>query len=240
MTNDFYISVQTRKDMNSSVDDLVRCWCKLENRELRPEFFSNGEPVTRSLAQEGVEAAIRLWKEERVPLMLRRVTQPRFLADLANVYETADLAWIITIWLDRKAGDTLAQELLRFFVVQLDPEYAFASTEADVKEKHFIRHKKRIGKLDVMAEEYVGLKAVDKLPGIYWRTYFGPKYAPLLRSVEPEETAHGGTLDNISHGKLLSAFDASSMAGTKDASAVEADLVNRIGAGYFFSRLGKC
>ena len=78
--SDYIIRIQTDKDLGSEefVRGLLRGWFREVDENLRPEFFDFGEPVRRSFAAEGVDAAIDTWLSNGMSLYLRRRSKPKF------------------------------------------------------------------------------------------------------------------------------------------------------------------
>jgi|GEM_PF-4856452 len=238
MTDDFYISLQTRKkmDSNEAIESLVRSWRDLDRRDLRPEFFSDGEPVRRSLSGKGAEEAILLWKNRNVPLMFRRASQPKFLTDIANAQDAARFPWTCTVWLDNSAADEAVTYLFKFLIHQFEPGFAFVSKESDVNSKHFFRYKKKIGKLELNAEKFFGIEMTDKFPGIYWRTYFGSECSQLVQDLIGGTLPPDSSVRNFHGGNLLETYVPSSLIGTEEAIRTENYLIDLVGREKFFIR----
>lgn len=240
-SNDYVIRVQTAKSLGDEpfVRDLIESWRHHEEKSLRPDRFSLAEPVNRSFEKEGTEAAVTLWLTQSRPLMLKRVRKPKFLADCRwrkdKGLDNRKYPWGCTVWLDRNAGDRLAEHLFRFLVEKFHAEVGTLTTDLENQRKHFVKYPTRIGDLEGIAEKFVGLDMIDQLPGIYWRTYLGPDSIQVL---EPGSMTglRPNVIEVFHSGVLLCPYASSDEIGTSEALRAENELTRALGPELFFDR----
>jgi hypothetical protein len=115
--------------------------------------------------------------------------------------------WGATVWLDRSAGDTLALKLFCFLIDHLEPAFGSISTEEDSRTKHRITFEDRMGR----SEQYMGLH-VGRFVSI--RTDYGREVLPGVYWV----TYFGPGAKRI--------------VAERNLERLEADKVERLGAGY--------
>jgi hypothetical protein len=181
--NSYIIEMKTAKDLGKEtfVRNLIHSW--IEGREdLRPERFGSGEPVRYSIAERGVESVVQMWLATKRPVMLKRISQPKFDVDMswrpAKGKDPREFPWHCCVFLSEKAGDALAKYLFDFLLEHFEPAYGLVSTYEHNKDKHFVKFKNLQGGTtehfvghDVLTQR-PGLYQKQTFPGIYWLTYF--------------------------------------------------------------------
>lgn len=247
-TNDYVLEVKTARDLGSEefVRSLLTAWRTQLHPKLVPEFFALGEPIRRRFEDEGIEGAARLWLANSMPLMLRRKSRPRFVADIKWRSEKGKdprpFPWGCHVFLDRSAGDDLALDLFRFLVNRFEAAFGSVSTEEDSRAKHFVVWKDRGG----TAEQYMGLDVGrfitirldygrEILPGVYWITYFGPGAKRIVgeRSLEHLEADN---VERLGDGYLVRAYPSVSAAGSDAAHQAERKIMEQLGEEHFFDK----
>jgi len=217
------------------VSPFVQDWFSRLPRELQPDRFGPGEPARLKVADVGVEGVIEAWLKSRRPLVLKRVAKPKFQTT-GDWRERKGLdrrlfPWHITVWLDPKAGDQLALLLFRFLIERLKPAFGSIAAYEDKREKHFVSLKDR----GMTIESYEGLDVGEKLPGIYWATYFGEwSLQKLGRDKFAGLPAH--RQESVASGVLVIAYPECSMAGSEQAGRSEDRLLDALGREHFFNK----
>ena len=233
----YEINIKTAIDLGDEnfVRSLIYDWYNHPISELRPERFGQGEPVKRRFEEEGVEAAIELWLKDKLPLMFKRLTPPKFDVDIsgyqAKKSEEKMFPSDCTVWLSFKAGDELAIELMKFLIEKFNPGFAYLTTEKDEEEKHYIEIKDRFGLL----QKYVGREVGEKLPGIYWITFFS-RWAVNKVGREKFKQLNVYKMENYQDGILLILYEKSSMIGTLEARRIEEEVKEKLGKEHFFDK----
>ena len=248
MSNDYVVRVKTDKNLGTGdfAAGLLRSWTAHVESRLRPEFFDLGEPLRRSFEKEGVEAAVDLWADNQMPVMLRRRTKPALEADIKwrpdKGKDPRPFPWGCTVWLARSAGDDVAVTLFRFLIEQFEPAFGSVSTEEDSRVKHWVTFADRAGH----SEQYMGLDVgrfiaittdygTAVLPGVYWVTYFGPGARAIVgESGFDHLQAHA--VEKLGNGYLVRAYRSSSEVGTETAHQAEAEIINQLGREHFFDK----
>ena len=239
--SNYVIEIKTNKDLGSEsfVRHLITEWRTNLDERLRPEFFDLGEPVRRSFASEGVEAAIETWVAEGMSLYLRRRSKPKSLIAIEWFRREKGLdprlfPWAVGVVLNRSAGDDLALEQLRFLIHWFEPAFGSITREDDEREKHFLTFQDIGGE----TEMYIGQDILEKeqtLPGLYWVTYFGP-WAVEKIGKERFAGLKAERVESIAGGYLVRAYNSSSEIGSRHAREVETQLINRLGKPHFFDK----
>lgn len=234
---EYYLKVLTNKDLGSEqfVHSLLEAWCNNLDTRLQPERFDLGEPIRRSFAEEGIQAAVNTWVSNGMPLMLKRRKKPKFEVDIEwrrrKGLDPRPFPWSCTVWLDFSAGDELALNLLRFLINHFEPVFGYVSTYDDNRDKHFITFKDRVGQ----TEMYVGLDIRNTLPGIYWATYFGhwavSKIGKKRFTVLEAENA-----EPIGGGYLILAYHSCAESGSRVAHEAEDRIKGHLGKSHFFNK----
>jgi hypothetical protein len=75
----------------------------------------------------------------------------------------------------------------------------------------------------------------DVLPGLYWRTYFGPG-AMAIVGERAFQHLRPNSVEKLSHGYLVRAYPSSSEAGTPTARRAEAEIMDQLGREHFFDK----
>ena len=235
----YVIDLRTDKDLGSEqfIRSLLLAWSSSSQLDarLRAEFFDLGEPIRRSIAEEGLETAVQEWLSAGMALMLRRQEIPAYVASIdwrrEKGLDPRPFPWSCTVWLDDIAGDTLADQFLRFLIAHFDPTFARVSTYDDDREKHFVVYQDGKAK----AEEFLGLDVGKTLPGIYWITYFGPWAVHKVgRALLDSLPAHN--VEPIDGGYLVRAYDSASDAGSPTAQEAERQIIEHLGRHHFFDK----
>jgi hypothetical protein len=247
-TNDYVLEVKTAKDLGSEdfAHSLLSAWRTQLHPKLGPEFFALGEPIRRRFDDEGVEGAVRLWLANKMPVMLRRKSRPRFVADIKwrsdKGKDPRPFPWGCHVFLDRSAGDDLALDLFRFLVNRFEPAFGSISTEEDSRAKHFVVWQDRGG----TAQQYMGLDigrfvtvridyGREVLPGVYWITYFGPG-AKRIVAERCLEHLQADQVEKLGDGYLVRAYPSSNEAGTPAAHQAEGKIEDQLGREHFFDK----
>ncbi len=238
--SDYIIRIQTDKDLGSEefVRGLLSGWFREVDENLRPEFFDLGEPVRRSFAAEGVDAAIDTWLSNGMSLYLRRRSKPKFLAATEwfrreKGRDPRLFPWSVTIWLSPLAGDSATSDLLRFLIRHFEPAFGLVTTKRDYQDKHFLTFED----FDGTTEKYLGqdiLEGDQILPGVYWITYFGPWSAEKLGRAHFANL--NANIEEIGGGYLTSAYSFSSEAGSPPAREKENQITTQLGKKHFFDK----
>lgn len=234
----YFIEVKTSKDLGSEqfVRDLLEAWtCKLDER-LRPERFGLNEPIRRSIAEEGIEAAITTWLTSDMSLSLKRQKKPKFQADIdwwkrEKSLDTRLFPWTCSVRLDKAAKDNLAIVLFKFLIEHFEPAFGFLSTYDDYRDKHFATFEDRIGTV----EQYVGLDVGDTLPGIYWVTYFGP-WAVAKVGGTRLASLKAYQVQPLNGGYLVLACSSIQEVGSLPTIEAERLIANHLGKNHFFDK----
>ena len=238
--SDYIIRIQTDKDLGSEkfVRGLLSGWFREVDENLRPEFFDLGEPVRRSFAAEGVDAAIHTWLSNGMSLYLRRRSKPKFLAATEwfrreKGRDPRLFPWSVTIWLSPLAGDGATSDLLRFLIRHFEPAFGLITTKRDYQGKHFPTFED----IDGTTEKYLGQDILEKdqrLPGVYWTTYFGPWAVDRIGGSHFANL--GSNVEEIDGGYLTRAYLSSSEAGSPSAQEKENQLATQLGKNHFFDK----
>lgn len=232
----YLLEIKTNKNIGSEpfVHNLLTAWLTQLDQRLRPERFDLGEPVRRTFA-EGTQKAVRLWVDNDIGLMLKRISKPKFVVNIhwrrEKGLDTRPFPWGCTVWLQRAAGDVLAQELFRFLIRQFEPAFGFISTEEDNRDKHFISFTDR----NEQVEMYVGTDVGDTLPGVYWITYFDP-WAVGKIGKERFDELKAVKVESVDGGYLVWAYNSASDAGSALARESEARIISQLGKKQFFDK----
>ena len=236
MRNRYLLEVKTNKRLDATFGaTLLRAWRDALPESLQLDRFDAGEPVRRHLTEEGDGAVTNLWAELGIPVMLARAVSPRLLMDMSwrenRGVDPRPFPWSCTVWLERKAGDSLARAMFRFLISQFEPAFGLLTTEADARAKHWFRFNEPDGG---SVEAMRGLDVTSVLPGVYWHTFFG---APAVALLGAERSAFVATdAEPLQGGYLVRAYDNSELAGTPSAVTAEGSLIEAFGASKFFHR----
>jgi hypothetical protein len=236
--SEYDINVRTDKDIGSEhfVRDLLSAWCGELDVRLRPEFFGLGEPIRRSIAKEGIEAAVRTWVDSGMSVLLRRRSKPKFEASIEwwrreKSLDPRPFPWGCSVTLSLSAGDELALKLFRFLIRYFEPAFGHISTYDDRRAKHFITYEDRVGQ----AEQYVGMDVGETLPGVYWVTYFGP-WSVKKVGEDRFATLKAYKVEPINSGYLVYAYSTVKEAGSSAAQEAENQIMNHLGRANFFDK----
>lgn len=244
--NEYVIQIKTDKNLGeeSFVHNLLYSWYENKEEKMRPERFNHFEPIRHLFAKEGIDAAIQMWLKCR-PLMLKRISNPKFEVDInwrrEKGKDPREFPWNCCIWLNKKAGDSLAKAFLDFLIEHFEPIYGFVTTYEHEKSKHFFKFKSK--RYANSTEEYFeGLDILtpftshryiqqNTLPGIYWLTYFSHRIIDRLgpnkfTNIPAEEVF------NYKNGILIQSHE-ECFKINKDA---EDKIVNHLGKELFFDR----
>lgn len=235
--NEYIIDVRTKKDLGNEafINDLLTAWCNDIDPNLQLEFFGLGEPVRQSFAEKGIKYAVETWIENGLGLMLKRGNRYRFIASVDWREEIgldeSPFPWSCTVWLTPKAGDVLATELFKFLIEHFEPAFGHLSTYERDREKHFVSIEDNIGTI----EAQVGLDIDDKLPGIYWITYFGDWAIKQIGATKFDSLSNS-QCEKFKDGLLIKAYPSSKEIGTEDANKTEKLVLDQLGQQHFFDK----
>jgi hypothetical protein len=235
---DRYVAdVRTAKVLDAEFGKaLLSAWNDECPSDLRLERFDSGEPIRRKMDVEGRDAAIALWARFQMPPMFSRVSKPRLTVDLSwrpdKGRDRRPYPWKCTCWLARDAGDAVAECLFRFLIRHFEPAFGSLSIESDIRAKHWFHFAEPDGG---SVKAMRGLDVTNVLPGVYWRTYFGPGALAMLASgASPEDLLFAQRLGD---GWVVPAYSSSSDIGSEAARRTEGAIREHLGEGRFFSRL---
>lgn len=238
MKNDYDIRVLTNKDLGDPdfIKKLLNAWCYGIDSRLKPEFFGSGEPVRHSFAEKGVAAALKMWVKEGLGLLLRRRSESGYLTTIdwwrrEETLDTRPFPWSCSVSLRRKAGDELALRYFEFLIEWFEPAFGHLSTNNQIDLKHFAYVEDATGSV----EQYVGLDIGDKLPGIYWITYFGQ---PLVERIGANKfsSLSSAKVEKFKKGFLVKAYPSSKEIGSQTAKVSESLILQHLGRHHFFDK----
>jgi hypothetical protein len=238
----------TSKNLGSEtfVHSFLSSWRSEMDPRLRPEFFGPGEPIRRKFENGAVEEAARLWLSDQMPVMLRRKTKPRFVADIwwrpDKGKDPRPYPWGCHVFLNRTAGDDLAQRLFSFLVDHFEPAFGMLSTREDSRAKHQLTWREGVEHVSQYMGQDVGRFVTittdygrDVLPGVYWVTYFG---RGALEIVDEDRLEHlkADRVERIGDGYLVRAYPSASAAGSDAAHQAERKIREQLGEEHFFDK----
>jgi len=238
MKNDYDLRVLTNKDLGDPafIKNLLEAWYYGIDSRLKPEFFGSGEPVRHSFAEKGIEGAIKMWVKEGMGLLFRRRGECGYLTTIdwwrrEETLDTRPFPWTCRVSLRRKAGDELALTYFKFLIEWFEPAVGHLSTDEQIDEKHFAFIKDSTGSV----EQYVGLDIEDKLPGIYWVTYFG---RPAIERIGAKkfDSLSSVEVERFRDGFLVKAYPSSKEIGSQTAAEAENLILQQLGKHHFFDK----
>lgn len=237
--NNYNISVLTNKDLGDPVfvKALLTEWMEIDSK-LRPEFFGLGEPVRHSFAEKGIGYAVNIWIKEGMGLLLRRQNDYKYIATIEwfsgdRGLDNRPFPWSCNVSLRRKSGDDLAIKYFKFLVKWFEPAFGYISTDRQIDEKHFIYIEHSRGS----TEQYAGLDFEDRIPGIYWVTFFGSPVVERLGKLNITSLRRDDTnVENINNGLLVKAYSSSTEIGSQKASNIESLILEQLGKNHFFDK----
>ncbi len=235
--NEYILDVRTNKNLGEAtfISVLLAAWRNDIHPNLQVEFFGLGEPIRQSFNEKGVECATETWIENGMGLMLKRKSRHKFVADIdwreEKGLDQRPFPWSCRVWLDRKAGDNLALEFFRFLIKYFEPAFGHLSTANQDRSKHFVSVESSVGSI----EQYVGLDIEDKLPGIYWITYFGD-WAVERIGERKFDSLSFAECEKTNSGILLRAYPSSEEIGSKTANESENLILQHLGKSHFFNK----
>lgn len=183
--NEYVIKIKTAKNIGEEafLRDFIYSWYNNKEELIRPEKFSRGEPIKHYFAKEGIEAVVQMWLNCGA-LMFKRISNPKYDVDInwrrEKGKDPREFPWSCNVWLNKKAGDNLAEIFFAFLIEYLEPAYGIVSTYEHEKSNHFIKFRES----ETTTVEYfegtdVGIPfprhgriQQNTIPGIYWLTYF--------------------------------------------------------------------
>lgn len=233
--NDYIIAIKGTEKLGDQrfLSGFFQQWLSLPMPQLQPNKFGFGEPLKNILDMNTCHEFAASWVQRGSAGILGRTKKPKFSVDMRWRKEKGkdrrEFPWGCVVWLDRSAGDSVAEFLLGFLIESLEPVFAYITTEADEDLKHFIRYKDKIG----MIEKYVGLEVGEHFPGIYWRTYFGPWAVEKIGGLE-KASSLSCPVKRLEKGLLLESFEKSDMATSDSAKCSETAIVKTLGMEFFF------
>ncbi len=235
--NQYFIEIKTDKSLGESafVEGFLAAWLNHKDSKLRPEYFALGEPIKRSFKDEGLDKAVRLWLDEKMPLTLRRGSAPKFTVDISwrvnKGRDTRPFPWGCSVWLAFDAGDDRAGDLFQFLIEWFDPAFGMLTTWDDLRAKHWVSYQTNLG----TTEKFIGLDIGETLPGLYWQTFFGESVLAKLATKEIDQM-NAYRLEPLKDGLLLRLYKASKDIGTDHGKQTEQAALLKIGAKAFFQR----
>lgn len=238
--NDFKITIETDKIISSTIfaQKFLKEWLAHPVEQIRPECWGRGEPVRKQIADIAFDTLVAEWGER--PLVFVKHSKPKIYADLNWRHEKGldprPFPWGLTAWLDRSGGPSLARTFFDFVVEKFEPAFASLTTQADIRQKHFVKWPRYIKDRQVgTAEAFKGSHILDKLPGIYWITYFGPSSINLIGR-ERFESLSIGKIRTLGEGLVIIAYDDFETIGSALAKEKETSIRDYLGPDLFFDR----
>lgn len=238
--SDFKINIETRLPIHHGniATGFLEEWCSESLPAIRPERWGKGEPARHVIQDTSLADIISTWTQ--VPLIFRRLTPPRLTLSFNwrfNVgRDTRPYPWDAVGWMARSAGDAAAVELLRLLIKHFSPGFGSLTTDQDSRDRHLtdwphVVNGQMVGKATGFRGNHVGAT----LPGIYWRTYFGPDLVTDLgiEGIIGKIPSHAQI---CGEGVLLQPYERSQSIGTPSARYAEEELMNLIGINNFYRR----
>jgi len=248
VVDDYFLRVVTSKNLGSEtfVRSFLTSWRSEMDPRLRPEFFGPGEPIRRNFEDGGVEEAARLWLSNQMPVMLRRKTKPRFVADIwwrpDKGKDPRPYPWGCHVFLNRTAGDDLALRLFSFLVDHFEPAFGMLSTQEDSRAKHQLTWREGVEHVSQYMGRDVGRFVTittdygrEILPGVYWISYFGPGALEIV-GAGAFEHLKAGRVDRLRDGYLVRAYPGANAAGSEAAHQAECKIREQLGQEHFFDK----
>lgn len=234
--NYFELRVVTNLDLGR--DEFVRAllddWFRLPE-ELHPERFAFGEPIRRSIAQEGVDAVVAAWMSGGLVPCFKRVSRHKL--ELWPQWrwrrgkDTREFPWGCFGSLDRKAPDAIAFAFFDFLISQFRPAFSFLTDTIDQDEKHFITFQDLIGRTEMLR----GFDVTDVVPGIYWRTFIGPGSFRIIDETRLRALP-ADVCRPLYDGYLISPYESSKLIATPEGKAREQAIMDELGREHFFDK----
>ena len=167
--------------------------------------------------------------------MLRRKDTPRFTVDISwrqnKGLDQRPFPWSCTVWLASGAGDKMAVQLLRLLIEHFEPAYGHCSTSNEHRSKHFVVYQDGAAQ----AERYLGLDVGERLPGVYWVTYFGPWAITKIGRTRFDDLP-ADKVERIGEGYLVHAYTSAKEGGSAGAREVEGRVLQHLGRDLFFDK----
>jgi len=237
MKNKYYMCVKTDLNLGTRefVEGLLTQWYYELDPLLRPERYDLGEPIRKKLDDNGLKNAVETWLRAQMPVMLKRVSRPKFEASIdwrpRKGLDPRLFPWDCVVWLDFSAGDELAIKLFRFLISHFQPAFGWITSYQDEIEKHFITFQDPIGRTQM----FVGKDPGETLPGVYWGTYFGPW---AIQKIGREKFAQlpVGTIQHVNAGMLVFAYPTCKLAATVEGRKCEERIKACLGKELFFDK----
>lgn len=237
LRNDFVVTLDTDRTINDEcfARKFLHAWLNHPLHDLRPERWGQGEPLRRLISATEFAELVTEWC--RVPLLFKRTTRPRLTVSLAwrrnRGLDPRPFPWGLTGWLEN-SGTEIPLAFLDLVIAHFNPAFASLTTDADSRHKHFVKRPHRVGDRVIgTAEEFVGHHVTNKLPGIYWITYFGR--AAIERIGERRlHSLPTGRLEARGEGLILFAYDDAATIGSPAARSIEQAILDGLGRDKFF------
>jgi hypothetical protein len=208
---EYFMELKTDKNLGS--EQFVRSFLTELRSDfdpkLRPDRFALGEPIRLSFEKEGLDAAIDMWLKNEMPLMLKRVKQPKYTMDIGwrpeKGLDKREFPWHCSVWLNKAAKDSLAVKFFEFLIGHFEPAYGFVTVYEHEKQKHFVKYRSK-RYVNATEEKFVGSEVGSTFPGIYWLTFFNNEMVGRLGK-EKFETLSVGGKRRYKNGVILQAYE---------------------------------
>ena len=233
----YLLDIKTDKNLGEEnfLKNFLKTWYNDLDIKLKPEFFSIGEPVNKSIYERGIEAAINTWIEEEMAIMLRRKTDPKFTVTFKwrpeKGLDQRIFPWGCSVWFAKKAKSDLPIHLFKFLIEFMEPAFGYITEWNEWKNKHRITYETKIG----IVEESLGDSILPNshLPGVYWLTYFG-KWAIDFIGAEKFKKLENYEVKSLENGLLVKSYENCFQAETSEAIKAEKEIISILGKEKFF------
>lgn len=229
------VSVDTDRDI-SSIEfgrSFIEGLIAIDDGRLAPEFFNSHEPINRSFAIEGIDAALKLWGKG---LSIRRRRSPQMLMMVEpgppEAIKYKRFPWYCIASISSTKFEEQAEKLHRYLAHVISPGYGRTTLDSEIVEKHYFEINESDGGI---LQRYVGTVPETQIPSVYWLTYLGP-WAIEMIGRNRIETLPVGEVERIDEGYLIKAYPHLKQSGTPEAHAAEESIKDHLGRHHFFDR----
>lgn len=232
---DYLIELKTDIDLDRGfAQPFLQELLQFSISDLIPDRYDLGEPLKKTFSESGLNNAIKIWNDYGMGLMIERKKTPKYLMDVhwrrEQGADTRPFPWGCIVWMSSKAKENDVLSFFRLLISHFKPAFAYITNEDDTKNKHFIQYKSG----NDIVEEYIGLDVGDTLPGLFWRTYFGP-FALKKLGVSDFSMLYQNVI-TLQEGLLLETYPDYADCGTEKGLIVEASVKNILGEKFFFDK----